>query len=373
MYVGIKPLAIYLSALLLSDYLANLLATAILISTTLMASLSLGTYKQVLKASPGRKRVYYEMVRRTVFLINSAVLLLVCIISCSFFYWKDVVFVLLFVVNEHVIHDEVRLILYGGRVKQWAFENSVRTLFVLAIPLVVVIVPADHLTVLTILVTINVLYSVTQRGLFFNLNRSLFFIARSKIYIIYASQFGYFISSVASKFGQQSDRYVFLMLNAELLWLYSLISQIASIPLMAFEMAHMSRFKANIANIKKHQFGWLNNAQVGLMVGVCIASAALYALLGLQFANLFDSDFVVLFLLLLASTFIAATNMLNSEKLFWHLSSSSSYLKIDLRAAALGYLLVAPLVIYFHLLLCVRLPSLVYMFYKIWEAKKCLR
>ena len=195
LYVAVKPLAILIAGRFLGGEVANLISLAIIISTTMMASLSFGTYKYIFKYKTGARNNYYQYLRRNVFIIN---MLAVSVISIALSFTAEVAldsvfFILLWVVVEHVIHDETRVLLYAGNRTEWARTNFLRSSFIFFIPVLCILSDSHYMSEMLILVAfLNVLYSIRNRGLFYKIHIGMRMVFTKRFFRFYLNQINYF-------------------------------------------------------------------------------------------------------------------------------------------------------------------------------------
>jgi len=376
LYIGLKPGTVFFSAKFLSSDVANTVSFAIVVSSTLMASLSFGTYRLTFKNNDSEKTAYYENFRRGVFLFNLGLLIIISVLVLVFGdYSLDVViFLLLFVVSEHVVHDESRVFLYQGNREKWARHNFLRSSFIALLPIGFWLFPSLGLGYLMAILFAGTIFT----SLLFNgLSRVSFEIIKLPLsrtfYRRYLKQSNYFVSSFISKFNQQSDRYLFAFMSYDTLWIYTLIAQIGSVSLMFFEMTYMSSFKAKIVEERNYHFQFLSFAQLKAMFSAIFISLIVYLIASMQLSELLEYNYLACFLIFVIVNMFAATNMLNSEKLFWYLNKPSKFTRVELGSFLFGHLLVVPLVLLSSAIVLVRIPTLFAYIFKIWSVRKCLK
>lgn len=334
-YIAIKPLAILFAAKFLNADSASLIALAIAISGSLMASLSFGTYRFLFQARSQSLRLQRaDLMRKSTFLFNIIILCLFGSIAALIFGHETVAFVTAFVITEHVVHDESRVLLYAGSRERWARENCLRTLFVLAVP-VLTYIGGDHVSLLAAMLIatfVNVVISTARGGLFRLRHQTIFVLVRPSFYRMYRRQFNYFVSGTLNRINQQSDRYIFSVMSFETLWIYSLVAQIGNLPLMFFEMSHLSRLKETVAQQKAHSFQWIPRRQLLTLAAVSIFAILTYGLIGVTTRELFNTLFVTLLISTLAVNYLAATSMFNGERLFWALRDGGLFARLEISA-----------------------------------------
>lgn len=371
-YIAIKPVSILLANELLGDESANLVALAVLISGTLMAALSLGTYKNIFKYRSGSIRTeYFQKIRRLVFLLNFALL---SFIAGGALYWGGVApagFVLLFVVAEYVVHDDSRISLYSGDRLAWARQNSLRTLFVPLVPLLSAGFSIGLDVAMLVLFFLNAFVSFCLGGVFRIDNSIVALLFKRRSYFRYFSQFNYFLSSISNRVVQQSDKFIFSALNYELFWLYTIVCQVANLPLMFFEMSYMSAFKARVAKSVDHVFSWLSLGQVMTILMVSGLAIVVYALAVIYIPELGSSLFILMFMVILMVNFTSAISMQNSESLFWSMSDKRKFAKLELQALLFGHLVAVP-IMFFGFYALAKAPNLISILFKIRNSKKWL-
>ncbi|WP_156497923.1 hypothetical protein [Oleiphilus sp. HI0043] len=360
----------------MSAEVANTLSLAIVLSATLMASLSFGSYRLLFKYADTDRANYYEGVRIGIFLFNLFLLIVIAVflILYEFYHYEIIVFIGLFIISEHIVHDESRVYLYQGNREKWARHNFFRSLFIILIPLGVLIQPEVDLSHwMVVFFVITLITSVVSGGLLKGSARHGKILFGSNFYKEYLRQSNYFLSSFVSKFNQQSDRYLYALISYETLWIYTLIAQIGSLSLMFFEMTYMSNFKANIVKDKNYRFQFLSGPQLKTMSGTILISVLVYAVACTQLTELQESLNVICFVVFVAINLVAATNMLNSEKLFWYLNKPRIFTRIELFSFLFGHLLIVPIVLMSGLIVIVRIPTLFAYIFKIWNVRKCLK
>lgn len=375
LYIAIKPLALLVSAELNDVDITNTLALAILISGTLMASLSMGSYRRlfVYSSSP-LKYAFANNVRKAIFKFNTLILFLTALLLSFFFPITGTIFIVLFVITEHVIHDESRILLYEGNRVGWAKNNCLRSLFILAIPLFIYLIDHESSVIITMIMLfgLNVIYSVFRDGLF-NATRESFSLLRRKLfYKRYKQNFNYFVSGTTNRLIQQSDKFLFSIISYELLWVYTLLCQIFNVPLVMFEMVFMSELKTRVAKLKIHYFTWLNFIQVRALTAVTIFSAILYLVVSYLTKELVSQDFIIMAFIICCANYLSAASMQNSEKLFWYLGDAVKYRKLEMRALLLGHLVFVPVVLLVGSHVLVKLPNIVSILVKLRNSKKWL-
>lgn len=347
-YITIKPLTILLAAKLLDSGSASLISLAIVISGTLMASLSFGTYRLLFRTrgQPLRSQ-RAEILRKGTFLLNSTIVCILGAVATPAFGVEAAAFVAVFVITEHVIHDESRTLLYAGSREKWARENCLRTLFVLAIPLVVYLSKesVSLLVALMIAAAVNTTLSVMRGGLFRVPLQVLGALIRPGFYRSYRRQFNYFISATLNRLNQQSDRYIFSLVSFETLWIYSLVAQIGNLPLMFFEMSHMSKLKESVASQTTLRFQWLPRKQILTLTAVSAFAILIYAFIGVTTPEFVTPVFMVLLLSILAVNFIASAAMFNGERLFWAMNDAKRFARLEMSAFGAGLLAAAPVAV----------------------------
>lgn len=375
MSIAIKPLALFLSYKLIGDSFSNILALAILLSGTLMASLSMGSYRNLLLFKKGTtKYIYFNNIRKVIFAINTIIITLVTLIFSIIFEPILCVFIGLFIITEHVIHDEVRLLLYNGDRTKWAKNNCLRTLFIPCIPLLIYCTndQISYLIIMLCLFFVNALFSYLNKGLFKLTKSSTYLLGKKKFYINYRKQFNYLVSATTNRIIQQSDKFLFSIISYELLWLYTLLCQMLNIPLVMFEMVFMSELKAKITKIKNHTFTWLNSSQIKALTLVSLMSLVAYGVTSYYIPELLEINFMIMALIICVANFTAALSMQNSEKLFWHLGDAKKYGRLEISALIIGHLIFAPLVLILGNYMLVKLPNIISILVKLRNSKKWL-
>lgn len=376
MYVGIKPISLYLSTVIVDESFSNMMALSILISGSLMASLSFGSYKKIFSERARLRNVtYFQNARRAIFKINILVISFASILGSYFLDHNVIVFIVLFVFLEHSIHDESRIFLYSGDRTKWARHNCLRTLFIPIIPLVSSLFENRSITSIDIIIAltvINLFYSKFINGLF-DFNKHTFaMLLRKRFYRYYFSQLNYFFSATINRVMQQSDKFLFSFISYEILWLYTIFSQIMSIPLMIFELNFMSELKAKIAKIKKHRFTLLNNKQINYIIFASFIALIIYISSGYFIEQLISFEFVLMAIIIMGANFVSAISMLNGERLFWYLKDASRFRNLEIIAFLLGHIFLAPLIMITGSYLLVKLPNMLSMLIKIRNSHRCL-
>lgn len=376
MYVGIKPFSLYLSTLIVDESFSNMMALSILISGSLMAALSFGSYKKIFSDGSRLKKVnYYQNARRAIFKINALVIFYFSILGSYFLDHNMIFFVSMFVLLEHSIHDESRIFLYSGDRIKWARHNCLRTLFIPAIPILSSLFEENSITFIDIIITltvINLFYSKFINGLF-DFNKHTFaMLFRKKFYRYYFIQLNYFYSATITRVTQQSDKFLFSFISYETFWVYSILSQIVNIPVMIFELTFMSELKTKIAKIKIHKFTFLNNKQVILIIFSSFMSIVIYLSSSLFIKQLQNYDFLCMAIIGLLANFLSAISMQNSERLFWHLKEASRFRNLEAIAFLLGHIFLVPLILVTGSYLFVKLPNIVSVLIKIRNSHRCL-
>jgi len=367
-----------MAAKLFSTEVANLLALAILISTTLMAALSFGSYRNLINTKNSKlKSDYYNSVRRAVFAVNLLLVLLVCLAFSLLIDFEKCAIIFLFVINEHIIHDESRIHLYKGERRKWACNNFLRTTFIPIVPLLAWYFSQPSIEGILIFMLAFTVFNLSLsrfRGGLMALNyRDIVLITKKYFLRRYLLLASYFVSSVFSKGAHQSDRYLISIIFYNELWVYSLLSQIANIPLVFFEMGYLSKFKSELSQHKYRLFQWLEKKQVAIMFLVSVLSFFVYMIVGMYTDNFFEQKYIILFIIILFSNLISSTCMLNNESLFWLLNKPSQFSALESKAVILGYGLSLPVVIFLNTMLLVKLPSLLTNLFRINNAWKYLK
>ena len=375
LYIAIKPSALLIASNLNGDSLANLLAIAILISGTLMASLSMGSYRNLFKyKAHENKLTHANNTRIAIFKINSLAVITLSLAISLIYPLNTCLFIALFVLTEHVIHDEVRLKLYNGNRKEWAKYNCIRTLYIPLIPVMMYLSGEElsYLIIIICLFIINGIFSYSRKGLF-QLNRqSIYLLTKQSFYKNYKKQFNYLVSATTNRIIQQSDKFLFSIISYELLWLYTLLCQMLNIPLVMFEMVFMSELKAKITKIKNHTFTWLNSSQMKALTLVSLMSLVAYGVTSYYIPELLEINFMIMALIICVANFTAALSMQNSEKLFWHLGDAKKYGRLEISALIVGHLIFAPLVLILGNYMLVKLPNIISILVKLRNSKKWL-
>jgi len=351
-----------MAAKLFSTEVANLLALAILISTTLMASLSFGSYRNLINAKNSQlKSDYYNSVRRAIFGVNIFIVLLLSLAFTIFFDVEKCAIIFMYVVNEHIIHDESRVHLYMGDRRKWARNNFLRTTFIPIVPFLAWYCSqpsTEGILIFMLAFTVfNLCYSRFRDGLMAFGYRDLVLLTKKYFLRRYLLLASYFVSSVFSKGVHQSDRYLISIMFYNELWVYSLLSQVANIPLVFFEMGYLSKFKSELSQHKYRVFQWLEKKQLVIMFMVSILSFFVYMIVGAYTDDFFEQKYMILFVIILVSNLISSTCMLNNESLFWLLNKPSQFSALEFKAVILGYGVALPIVIFLNTMLLVKLPS----------------
>ncbi len=371
-YIGIKPVSLLITAKFLSEGVANYLSLSIIISSVLMASLSFGSYRSLLDPdSDDNLLKASEKNRRSLFIVNMGILFFI-----AFAVWifsseaTFVVFIFMFVVTEHMIHDESRLILYSGDRVRWAKLNSIRTSFILIAPLLCYFTGEQYLVSwMFCLFVINLIYSYKTEGLMYDIS---VYKINQKFLRNYLDHFNYFQSSLISKLSQQSDKIIYGIVLYETLWIYTLTAHLANIVLTYFEIVYMSRFKSRILKVKDFGFSFINRSQTFQMFVVSLLVVVLYYIIFEFYFNEVDSNIYIL-LFLLFGNYIMATNMMNSERLFWKLKRSKDFHAIEVKSFIVGQLFITPFILFYGFFAFSKLPALFSASFKIIKAKECLR
>jgi len=363
LYVVVKPFSILLSASLLGSDGANLVSLAVIVSTTMMASLSFGTYKALIKSDEDNN---VKIFRKSLFLFNCIIIFSISILV--FYIEKDYLdsylFIVLFLITEHVGFDEARIKLYEGNRSSWALENFFRSLFIPVLVLLIYFLGGEtYLIPMLLLFFLNILVSRKREGLFSELINSFSTIfSNGDFFKFYFHQINYFITSIMSKLAQQSDRYFFTAFSYETLWVYTIISQIASSVTMIYEMTVLSEMKSKVAKQKNHVWTLFNRNEINLIVISILISLVAFLVAGYFFIDeLFHTKFLILFTLLIFSSIIACASMKNSEKMFWHLDSSVKYRNIESLSFIFGHVVFLPVLIGTGSVYLVKLPSVITM------------
>ena len=375
LYITIKPLALIISTNLNGEGFSNLLAIAILISGTLMASLSMGSYRNLFKFKDDKTKFNYaNNTRKSIFKINTALVIVISLFT-SLFYSLDIcLFIAFFVLTEHVIHDESRLKLYSGNRKDWAKYNSLRTLFIPLIPILLYFSNdwVSYLYIVIFLFFINALLSYSQKGLFQANKGSIYLLTKKNFYLNYKKQFNYLLSATTNRAIQQSDKFLFSIISYELLWLYTLLCQMLNIPLVMFEMVFMSELKAKITKVKRHSFTWLKAVQLKALTIVTLMSILAFCIASYHIRDLLEPQFIFMGIVICFANFLSALSMQNSEKLFWHLGDAKKYGRLEMTALLIGHLLFVPLVLILGNFMFVKLPNIISILVKLRNSKKWL-
>jgi hypothetical protein len=376
LYITIKPLSLYLASRLIGNDFSNLLALAILCSGIFMASLSMGSYRKIFTSKESKvKTEYYQVLRRSIFVFNVLILTAISLVISFFSNIGITLFILLFVINEHLIHDEVRLLLYRGERTSWARQNCIRTFFIPLLPTLMFYFDNDKvlpLLIMCLLLAFNAFYSYKTKGLLSTSSAVYKHLMKRKFYSKYAIQLNYFFSATINRIIQQSDKFLFSIINFELFWIYTLLCQVINIPLLMFEVVFVSELKAKIAQIRKHSFTWLNRKQLVVITCVTAMAVVLYIFMGLVIPELLQIEFIGIALFICLANYFSATSMMNSEKLFWHLGNAKKYRELEFSALIMGHILLAPIIIYFGWFLAAKVPNVISILFKLRNSKKWL-
>lgn len=376
LYIAIKPTALFISSEIVDVGFSNLMALSILISGSLMASMSFGSYKKIFsQGKRSRNIAYFQNARRAIFILNILIIFFISMLASFFLDHNIILFVVLFAILEHSIHDESRIYLYSGDRTKWAQHNCLRTLFILLIPLILGLIEDPALTFVDIILlfsVLNFIYSKQKNGLF-DFNKYTFaMMFRVKFYRYYLTQFNYFVSATVNRVMQQSDKFLVSFIGYEILWIYTILSQIMNIPLMMFELTFMSELKAKIANLRIHRFSLLNKAQIFFVIYASLMSIILYVCASFFIEQLMHFEFIFMAMIILSANFISAISMLNSERLFWHLKEPSLFRDLEAAAFVLGHIFLVPIIIFTGTYLFVKLPNIVCVLIKIRNSRKWL-
>jgi len=374
-YIAIKPLAILLAAKLLDGSSASLLSLAIAISGTLMASLSFGTYRLLFRTRGQNTRTEQaELLRKGTFLFNGIIVCLCGAVASLVFGLETAAFVSLFVITEHVVHDESRILLYAGSRERWARENCLRTLFVLVLPIVVYFSKGyiSLLAALLIAAVLNAILSTVRGGLFRVRTQTFSVLMRWSFYRAYRRRISYFMSATLNRFNQQSDRYIYSFLSFETLWVYSLVAQIGNLPLMFYEMSHMSKLKESVAQERTHRFQWLPRRQVVTLTGASGLAFVVYIFVGATTPEIFEPLFIALLFFILTINYIASTSMFNGERLFWAMHDAKKFARLEVSASLAGLVAAIPVAVS-GMLFLVNIPKALSLIVRIRNTRQWLR
>jgi len=375
LYITIKPLSLLFAASFSETDFTNLLALAILFSGTLMASLSMGSYRDLFVNNTNKvKFSYINNTRKTIFKLNTMILILIAL-GCSFYYPIELCFfIVFFIITEHVIHDESRILLYDGDREGWAKSNSLRTLFIPLIPLLIFIGndEVSPLFIMSVLLVLNGFYSYFKKGLLKTTKTSFYLLFRRRFYYNYTQCFNYFVSATTNRMIQQSDKFLFSIISYELLWVYTLLCQMLNIPLVMFEMVFMSELKTKVAKLKVHYFTWLNSKQIKALSITTIFSLLGYSITSFYIQEFLRLEFIILVVIICCANYLSALSMQNSEKLFWYLGNANEYRKLEMFALIVGHIVFAPLVLILGNHILVKLPNMISVLVKLRNSKKWL-
>ena len=151
---------------------------------------------------------------------------------------------------------------------------------------------------------------------------------------------------------------IFALLNYEQFWVYTLVAQIANIPLMFYELSYLSRFKSRVAQIKKQQFKFVEQREIIVLAGTSFFAVTLYAITALHVVELNAQNFMILAGIILLANMISAICMTNNERLFWQIDNPGMFNKLEMRALIVGHGLAVPLVLLTNNFYLVKLPNI---------------
>lgn len=377
MYVAIKPASLLLSTALIDKNFSNMMAMSIAISGSLMASLSFGSYKKIFrKGKSTRYLEYYSNMRRSLFGLNFIIILLIGILVSLILKNTVILFICMFVILEHIIHDEARIHLYSGDRVKWAQQNCLRTLFIPIIPCLMVLLDGINnnlIYIMLFLLVINIIYSNYRNDLLGFNSKSCFNLLRRKFYLYYFSNMNYFISGSVNRVMQQSDRFIFSLISYEIFWIYAILTQIMNIPLMFFELTYMSNMKSKIAKISNYRFKLINQKQIKNILVISFFSSILYFLTGYFIKELLTYNFLVMAFIIVMANFVSATSMINSEYLFWSVDNPSLFRRIEFSSFLIGHVLSVPILIFTGNNILSKLPNILSITLKIRHCKRILK
>lgn len=379
-YLFVKPGAIFFAAKLLSKEYGNLLSLAILIASTLMASLSFGSYKSVVRAKNKDNITHQKVtnkIRKGIFIFNILGLGFLTLLICLLLGDARYAFIFIIIVCEHIIHDETRLILYSGNRERWAKVNFYRSLYLPFIPIVCYLLSIESYVGLFILSSfffISVaIYSFNNHGLLYINKENIFFLFSNTFFKRYVKLSSYFLSSFLSKGVQQLDRYLVAFLFYESLWVYSLLSQIATFPLTFFEMSFMSRYKEKVSR-KKAVFSLMGLKNTFYYWLVSFFASTVYIVLSLTILKeLYDWKFAVAFVVAILTGYVSAIVMLNNESLFWKIKKPSLFSRLEFQAFIVGASLGLIFVVFFSVIYLAKVPNLLVSIMRLRNSWKYLK
>lgn len=375
LYITVKPLSLLLAASFGKTDFINLLALAILFSGTLMASLSMGSYRDLFVNHSNKvKYNYLNNTRKAIFKINASILIFIALFFSFFYSIELCLFIVFFIITEHIIHDESRILLYGGNREGWAKNNCLRSLFIPLIPLLIFVGndEVSPLFIMFVLFVFNGMFSYFKKGLLNTSKISFYLLFRRRFYYNYTKCFNYFVSATTNRMIQQSDKFLFSIISYELLWVYTLLCQMLNIPLVMFEMVFMSELKSKVAKLKIHCFTWLNSKQIKVLTIITIVSLLIYSVTSFYIPELLSIEFMMLVAIICCSNYLSALSMQNSEKLFWYLGDANKYRKLEMFALIVGHIIFAPLVLIAGNHMLVKLPNIISVLVKLRNSKKWL-